>query len=380
MPEDSDMAEEKEMEVTYLEPVEVDAEPLPQEFSESRLRRSLLVIVPVVVAVVALLLLLPGLNSIRDSFAGAKVGWLALAVVLELLSCASYVLVFRAVFCQRMSLRTSTEIGLSEQAANSLLSVGGAGGLVLGAWILRRGGVPGGLIARRTVAFFLLTNLANVGFLVLGGLALATGALAGPSDRWLLGVILAVVGIGAIALALAAGAAARALGPRSARPRIQTTLRVIGDGVREAVGLLRSPAMAIGSAGYMLFDIAVLGVCFPAFGNPLPPVDALLLAYIIGQLGGLIPLPGGIVGLDLGLLGALVLYGVNATDAAVAVLAYRGVYLLVPAAVGLPALASLRARLRREDHDIRACLPGQEVEVLGAGRITMPVPASRTSD
>ena len=74
--------------------------------------------------------------------------------------------------------------------------------------------------------------------------------------------------------------------------------------------------MAIGSAGYMLFDIAVLGVCFPAFGNPLPPVDALLLAYIIGQLGGLIPLPGGIGGLDLGLLAALLLYGINATDAA----------------------------------------------------------------
>ncbi|TMK75884.1 MAG: TIGR00374 family protein, partial [Actinobacteria bacterium] len=340
----------------------------------------LLVIVAVGATVVALLLLLPGLSSLRDRFAGASAGWLALAVVLELLSCASYVLVFRAVFCQRMSVRTSAEIGLSEQAANSLLSVGGAGGLVLGAWILRRGGVPAGEIARRTVAFFLLTSLANAGFLAVGGLALATGVLPGPSDRWLLGVIPALVGIGAIVLALAAGAAARALGPRSARPRIQATLRAIGDGVSEAVALLHSPSMAIGSAGYMLFDIAVLGVCFPAFGNPLPPVDALLLAYIIGQLGGLIPLPGGIGGLDLGLLAALLLYGVNATDAAVAILAYRGLFLVVPAAVGLPALASLRARLRKEDHDIRACVPGQEVEVLGAGRITMPLPAPRMSD
>jgi uncharacterized membrane protein YbhN (UPF0104 family) len=367
----TELIENKEIEVTYLEPVGIEAEPLPEEFSRSRLRRSVLVIAAIVAAVLVLLFLLPGLSSLRDSFAGASAGWLALAVVLELLSCASYVLVFRAVFCQRMSVRTSTEIGLSEQAANSLLSVGGAGGLVLGAWILRRGGVPTGQIARRTVAFFLLTSLANVGFLALGGLALATGVLAGPSDRWLLGAVPAVVGIGAIVLALTAGAAARALGTRSARPKIGAALRAIGDGVSEAVALLRSPSMAIGSAGYMLFDIAVLAVCFPAFGNPLPPVDALLLAYIIGQLGGLIPLPGGIVGLDLGLLGALVLYGVGATDAAVAVLAYRGIYLVVPAAVGLPALASLRARLRREDHDIRACLPGQEVEVLGAGRVTL---------
>ena len=85
--------------------------------------------------------------------------------VLELASCASYVLVFRGVFCDRMSWRTSTEIGLSELAANSLLSVGGAGGLALGAWILRRGGLPATFIAQRTVAFFLLTSLANVGFL-----------------------------------------------------------------------------------------------------------------------------------------------------------------------------------------------------------------------
>jgi uncharacterized membrane protein YbhN (UPF0104 family) len=115
-------------------------------------------------------------------------------------------------------------------------------------------------------------------------------------------------------------------------------------------------------------------VCFPAFGNPEPPIDALVLAYLIGQLGGLVPLPGGIGGLDLGLLGALLLYGVDATDAVVAVLAYRALLLTVPAAMGLPALASLRRRLRREDHDIRACAPGEEVEILGRGAVRMATP------
>jgi uncharacterized membrane protein YbhN (UPF0104 family) len=323
--------------------------------------------------VVALVALLPGLSSLRESFDGAEPAWIALGVVLELLSCAAYVVVFRGVFCNRMRWRTSTEIGLSELAANSLLSVGGAGGLALGAWILRRGGVPGAQIARRTVAFFLVTSLANVGFLALGGLALAAGLLSGPSNP-LLSLVPIVAGIGAIALALSAGAAARALGGRTARPRIQAILRAAGDGVDQAVVLLRSPAIVIGSAGYMLFDIAVLGVCFPAFGNPLPPVGVLLLAYILGQLGGLVPLPGGLGGLDLGLIGALVLYGVDATDAAVAVLAYRGLLLAVPALVGLPALARLRRRLRTEEHDIAACAPGQEVEVVGLGMVRWPVP------
>src|SRR5262245_29295985 len=249
----------------------------------------MLLLAAIVVIVVALLALLPGLSSLRDAFAGAKPGWIVLGVVLELLSCASYVLVFRGVFCRRLSWRTSTEIGLSEQAANSLLSVGGAGGLVLGAWILRRGGVPGGQIARRTVAFFLITSLANVGFLALGGIALATGLADGPSNV-LLGIVPALVGIGAIALALAAGPLARALGERSSRHAVVVTLGALADGVAEAVKLLRSPMALVGSAGYMLFDIAVLGVCFPAFGNPLPPIDVLLLAYIIGQLGGLVPL------------------------------------------------------------------------------------------
>lgn len=325
------------------------------------------------VVVVALVALLPGLSSLRERFDGAEPAWIAFAVVLELLSCASYVIVFRGVFCDRMSWRTSAEIGLSEQAANSLLSIGGAGGLALGAWILRRGGVPGGQIARRTVAFFLLTSLANVGFLALAGLGLAAGLLSGPSNP-LLSLLPVVAGIGAIALALSAGAAARALGTRSVRPRIQAILRAVGDGVDQAVALLGSPAIVIGSAGYMLFDIAVLGACFPAFGNPLPPVAVLLLAYIVGQLGGLVPLPGGLGGLDLGLIGALVLYGVDATDAAVAVLAYRGLLLAVPALIGLPALARLRRRLLTEEHDIAACAPGQEVEVVGLGMVRWPVP------
>ena len=128
--------------VEYLEPVEVEAEPLPDEFSASRLRRSLVLLAAVVLAVVAVLVLVPGLGSLREKFMGAQPGWLALACVLQLGSCAAYVLVFRGVFCRHMSWRTSTEIGLSELAANSVFSIGGAGGLALGAWILRRGGLP----------------------------------------------------------------------------------------------------------------------------------------------------------------------------------------------------------------------------------------------
>ena len=233
-----------------------------------------------------------------------------------------------------MSWRTSTEIGLSELAANSVLSVGGAGGLALGAWILRRGGLPTAFIARRTVAFFLLTSLANVGFLAIGGIGLATGLLArlaehparprpGASRPW-----------SPSRWRWQRGRWPGALARRSMRTRIVAAAEAVGEGVDEALGVLRSrdPAILLGASAYLLFDVAMLGVCFKAFGNDVPPAGVLLVAYLVGQLGSLIPIPGGIGGVDGGLIGTLILYGVDPADAAVAVIAYRGLLLAIPAA------------------------------------------------
>jgi uncharacterized membrane protein YbhN (UPF0104 family) len=368
------MSERPSFTVEYLEPVKIEAEPLPDGFSASRLRRSLLILAAVAIATVAAIVLLPGLSSLRSRFMGAQPEWLVLAAALQLGSCAGYVLVFRGVFCTRMSWRTSTEIGLSELAANSVFSIGGAGGLALGAWILRRGGLPGAFIARRTVAFFLLTSLANVGFLALGGLALATGALSG-SPGLAYGLVPAAVAIAGIVLALAAHRLAGVLARRLKRERLAAVAGTAADGVDEALRLLRTadPAIALGAAAYLLFDVAMLGVCFAAFGNDVPPAGVLLVAYIVGQLGSLIPIPGGIGGVDAGLIGTLVLYGVDAADAAVAVIAYRGLLLAIPAVLGLPALAVLRRRLQAETHDIATCAPGESVEVLGRGLVQRPV-------
>ena len=228
------------------------------------------------------------------------------------------------------------------------------------------------------MAFFLLTSLANVGFLALGGVALATGLLHG-SPSVLLGLIPAAVAVAAISLALVA--------PRCWRERLarRSSAARLAAGERRRRRRRRGAGAAAnrrssdpgGAAGYMLFDVAMLGVCFAAFGNDVPPVGVLLVAYIIGQLGSLIPIPGGIGGVDAGLVGTLVLYGVDATDAAVAVLAYRGLLLSIPALLGLPALAVLRRRLRDEAHDIAACAPGDSVEVLGRGVVQRPEPITR---
>jgi len=68
------------------------------------------------------------------------------------------------------------------------------------------------------------------------------------------------------------------------------------------------------------------------------------MAYIIGALGGSLPLPAG-VGSVLGMVGMLVLYGVPHKDAFVAVILYQAVGQLVPLTGGAIAWLFLRLSL-----------------------------------
>ena len=81
-----------------------------------------------------------------------------------------------------MSWRVSYQIGMSELGANALFPTGGAGGLALGAWALKRGGMPASEIARRTAAFFLLTSVANVVGVIVVGIGLAVRVFPGETN------------------------------------------------------------------------------------------------------------------------------------------------------------------------------------------------------
>lgn len=332
-----------------------------------RVRRRVLQLAAVIAVTVVVVMLVPGLGEVRDRLGDAAPGWIVLAGVLEVLSCLSYVAVFRAAFCSRMPWGMSYLIGASELGANSLLPAGGAGGLALGAWALGRGGMPRERIARRTVAFFLVTSAANVGLLALAAVALATGLLDGPRSPALsLGPAFAAVLAVAIALLVPRLVRHWAKGPSPpgagrVRRFLSGAVRATGDGVEESVGLLRmgNPWLLAGAAGYLVFDIAVLWASFRAFGAA-PPVAVLVIAYLVGQLGGLIPIPGGIGGVDGGLIGALALYHVPLAAATAAVIVYRAVLLVLPAVLGGPALLRLRRVLGREDVAQFPCAPGAE--------------------
>jgi uncharacterized membrane protein YbhN (UPF0104 family) len=346
---------------------------MPDELSPRHLRRGLLQLAGVGVVVVVVILVGPGLDSLRDRLGDASPGWLAAAAVLELLSMLSYVVVFRSVFCAQMSWRLSYQIGMSEQGANSLLPAGGAGGLALGAWALNRGGMSAAHIGRRTVAFFLLTSLANVGTLVLFSALFAAGTLSGDTDAALT-YGFGAAGLVAIILVLLVPALGTRLAPRSSLPadagRVRVLVRhvrnAIGDGVRDSIVLLRRRSLGVlgGSFGYMAFDIAVLVCCFHAFGHS-PELAIVVVAYIIGQLGGLVPLPGGIGGTEGGLIGTFALYHVPLAAATVAVLAYRALVLWLPAVLGSVAFVRLRRTLQRDERPAARC-----------GELAAPLPSA----
>ena len=150
------------------------------------------------------------------------------------------------------------------------------------------------------------------------------------------------------------------------------TLVAVADGVNEAVALLRegNAWLICGLIAYLVFDVMVLWAGFRAFGAA-PALAIVWIAYLIGELGGLIPVPGGIGGVDAGLVGTFVLYNVPITAATSAVLAYRAIALWIPAILGAAAFAALRRTLRDESSKIAICAPQTEMEVIGLGRVVI---------
>ena len=68
--------------------------------------------------------------------------------------------------------------------------------------------------------------------------------------------------------------------------------------------------------------------------------------HLIGQLGGLLPIPGGVGGIDGGLIGTLIVFGAPAELTAAAVLAYRLILFWLPLGIGALSLIALSQSVR----------------------------------
>lgn len=283
----------------------------------------------------------------------ACTGWVAVAILLELLSMLGFVAVFGLVFGGGLTRRQRLGAGLRALGAITVLP---AGGLVGPAMAARTGGgepAPLPVLTRSTIALTILTTAPSL--LALGGLGLSLwlGWPCGPR-----GVLLTVVP-GALALAvvgivLLLGRSSP-LRNQSSRGRpssgrrgqlLAAALHCRGGAVDARRIVANRHWTLVGAIGYYAFDNAVLWAAFHALG-PTPAISVIVMGYLVGSLGAVLPVPGGFGALEGGLIGALVLYGAPAAPAAGAVVLYRGVSLSLPTVLGAVAWACSTPGARR---------------------------------
>jgi putative heme transporter len=328
-----------------------------------RHRRSLAVAAGVLLAAGFVYFVVPkliGLGATVRRLRGGDPKWLAFGAALEALSLGGYIALFRTVFsCHgvRIGWKASYQITMAGVLATKLFAAAGAGGVALTVWALRASGLRARTVARRLVTFELLLYSVYAGALIVAGLGLSTGLIAGGAP-WTLTILPAAIAVFAITVAVSVGALPgdlerRAKDARASRRvgRLLARLAVAPWAVRDAIAIAiqlvreRRPSL-LGALAYWGFDIATLWTCFHAFGTP-PPLGVIIMAYFVGTLVNALPLPGGLGGVEGGMIGAFLAFGAPASLALLAVLSYRAISFWLPTLPGAVAYLQLRRTVAR---------------------------------
>jgi uncharacterized membrane protein YbhN (UPF0104 family) len=296
----------------------------------------------------AIELLVPGAGRRLDA---ADPAWLAIAVVLEGVALAGSVVLFHATFGRRphgLTLRRSAEIALGELAGFALVPTG-AGGPAVRLWALRGGGMPWRDIGVRSVVHGVLFNIPYLAAAIALGLGAVAGVLPGTVSTLValapLGVVLVSV-LGVLA-AMSLRRSRRLEGSQRWKFITRETLAVVPAGLRELPWFARHPLGPLGALAYWAGDCAVLWATFQACGGA-PAIGIIALAYMLGQLGNLLPLPGGVGGVEPLMLGIFVASGVDAGLAGAAIICYRAIALGMQSLAGVASVAALIPAVRRE--------------------------------
>ncbi len=257
-------------------------------------------------------------------------------------------ILFELVFGIALGRSLSSRLSLAELAVNSVVSVSGLAGIALGAWVLRTKGVSVQRIAKRSVLIFVLTSAVNVGAVLVIGVLMWLGVLPGSRNP-LLTLLPAAVALATIARDAGGSPRGRGVRPRARKlehGRVAVALRALSGGVHDAVRLIRAHDWRLlGAVGYWLFDNLVLYACLAAFGHA-PSFWIVAMAYLVGMLANSVPMPGGFVAVEGGLVGMLLLFGVRPASVVIAaVVVYRAISLWVPAVIGSIAFLSLRREI-----------------------------------
>ena len=298
-----------------------------------------------------------GLGPTLRRLRGANGWWLALGAVVEAVSIVGLIVLLRGVFARfgnRVRWRASTQITLAGDAATKLFATAGAGGVAVTLWALRASGLTEEAVGTGMVCYEILNYSVYMAALAICGFGLWFGALAGPAP---IGVTLipAIFGTAVIVIVLSmtllSAPLERSLGRRAERStgrwqrwwrRAAALPRAVRSGMSVALQMLRDrDPTFLGVLAAWGFDIAALWASFRAFGHS-PPGGILVMGYYVGTLANTLPLPGGIGGVEGGMIGSFIAFGVSAPLAVLAVLAYRTISYWLPTVPGAVAYIRLR--------------------------------------
>jgi uncharacterized protein (TIRG00374 family) len=333
-------------------------------------RRVAGLVAAVVLLVVAIYVILPkvvGLHDVVGRLGDATWYWVVVAVAFNALSFGAYTVLFRGVLGgreddlphRRLDLRASFQITMAGFVATTLFSAGGAGGIALTYWALRKAGMSRRRAACRMVAFLVLLYSVYLLALLIFGVLLRAEVLNG--DHPIGGTIIpaAVGGVGLVILVAISFVpedvqrGIRRIESRWARvgAAVARTTGTLASGVRTAAVHVRHPRRSAltlaGALGWWAGNIGILWGSFHAFGVNVP-FAVLVMGFFVGMVANLAPSPAGGVGtVDAGLIGAFVLFGIDENTVFPAILTFRLVGFWLPIPVGVWAYLQLRRTVRR---------------------------------
>jgi uncharacterized protein (TIRG00374 family) len=328
-----------------------------------RAAQTLLLVLVLIVAIYFLFPKLVGLGDALSKLHEADAVWIAVAIGFNLLAICTYIALFKAVVggdVLRLTWRETYEVNMSGLAATRLFSTGGAGGIAITYWALRKAGMVRRDVACRMVAFLGLQYVFYPLAVIVFGVLLRTGVLPGKDSVELTVIPASIAGLVlliGVAIALIPGDLALRVKRFSGHERlsaIATTVAKVpataGEGFRFALGLFRNPSHGslalIGAAGYWAANIGILWAAFKAFGVHVP-IAVVVQGFFLGMVGNLFPLaPAGVGAVDAGMIGAFVLFGLPEEAVFPAILVYRLIAFWLPIPLGVVAFFQLRSRVQ----------------------------------
>ena len=326
----------------------------------------------VVLLFVAIYVLVPRLFDLQDAIGKIEDGdpvWIAVGIACCVAMFAAYVALFRGVVGEKvvhLEWGESYQITMAGLAATRLFSAGGAGGILLTYWALRKAGMERRQSICRMVAFLVVLYSVYLAAIVVFGVLLWAGVLSGeaPLAGTLIPAALAAVAIviGLLIALLPDDIERRIERHASGRfgrfaRRLASVPATFAQSTRTAIAFVRHPragAMAFGGAiGFWGANIAILWASFHAFDVSVP-LGVVIQGFFLGMVANLIPFaPGGVGAVDAGMIGAFVLFGLPSAEVFAAVLAYRVIAFWLPIPPGIVAFFQLRKTVGRWENEGR---------------------------